>query len=91
MCSTCMLFIFNVGGWTWYCAMWKIMNLDFAIFRDNLLSCSHSIILSNSKFIFFVSSPIIFNSFLFSVHINVVSSAYVSILKYLDVCFISFM
>ena len=91
MFSICMLFIFNVGGWTWYCAMWKIMNFDFAIFRDNFLSCSHSIILSNSKFIFFVISPIFFNSFLFSVHINVVSSAYVSILKYLDVCFISFM
>ena len=81
MCSICMLVIFNIGGWTWYCAMWNIMNLDFAIFRDNLISCSHPIILSNSRFFFFVSSPIFLNSFLCSVHINVVSSARMSVFK----------
>ena len=65
------------------------MNL---ILYNNLFSCSHSIILSNSKLIFFVSSATLCNSFLFSMQINVVSSAYVSILKYfLDVCFITFM
>ena len=32
------------------------MNLDFAMARDNLFSCIHSIILSNSKLIFLVTS-----------------------------------
>ena len=62
ICSICMLLMFNVGGWAWYCAMWNIMNLDFAISRDNLLSCSNFIILSNSNLIFSVSSPTFFNS-----------------------------
>ena len=71
--------------------MWNNLKLDFAIFRNNVLSCSHSIILFSSKLIFIASSSIFFNSFLFSFHIIVVSSAYASILKYLDVCCISFM
>ena len=66
------------------------MNFDFAIFRDNLLSCSHSVIFFSSKLIFIASSPTFFNSF-FCGLIDVVSSAYVSILRYLDVCCIYFM
>ena len=35
--------------------MWNNLNLDFAIFRNNVLSCSHSIILFSSKLIFIAS------------------------------------